>query len=756
MKKRTIYTILTTLYFSILACSLLAAEQYKIPMTIKYQGYLTDNKGNPVNQSVNLIFRFYDDETEGQSLWEEVHDNVNVNHGIFELILGIKTPITPELFDNTIFAGIKIGNDSEIKPRHTFHVTPYSINAYHSLYCDEAKNVSSKHIENDSILSEDIKDNTITAQDIALNEISIDHISPNIISSINGISKDGENIDIVAGNNISILNDKVEKKISISANCYALDSPDNGPLDAVYVNNSGYVGIGTTNPKSKLSIQSGYTKALSGLVTVAKGYTTVTGTDTNFTKEVKQYEPILIGEHEFIVSEIINDSSLILRDPHPAGALGVNTYTSEQCSLNVSGPTEGVIRFGHSSNVFYPTRIDGGFSEIGSSFDDNFWLKTFDASPNPNFTIGIGDGNGGWAHQPIVWNKMLILNGSGQSWIPSSTREYGDEFGADMVIASNGNVGIGTNNPTHRLHIQGSDSKGVLVKGSDDKKAYTRGYKVCQGEICSSYGVIGSEWGDPNYGDGNTFIDFAGDFRFMNHTPKLTITENGKIGIGTTNPISQLHLAGSNNAGRGFPLLILDKIHNTAPDIVLRDRHVDLGSEDHSFYITNSHHGCTAGDSLLFGYFEGDDYPACTFNDVILVMNKNGNIGVGKEAPEYKLDVNGTIRGSNVSPSDIRLKKNIHTIKDALNKTTQLRGVNYEWKSTEYGEGKQMGVIAQEVEKVIPEVVSTDSTGEKSVEYEKMVGLLIEAVKELKHELDTIKSRVCKDHPDDEMCQNQI
>ena len=696
MKKRTINTlsIFTVLYCAIFTCSLLAAEQYKIPMTIKYQGYLTDNKGNPINQSVNLIFRFYDHETEGQSLWEEVHDSVNVNHGIFELILGIKTPITPELFDNKVFAGIKIGNDSEIKPRHTFHVTPYSINSYHSIYCDEAKNVSSRHIENNSIHSEDIKDQTITAQDIALNEISIDHITPNIISSINGISKDGENIDIVAGNNISILNDKIEKKISISANCYALDAPDNGPLNAVYVNNAGYVGIGTTKPKTKLSIQSGYSKALSGLVTVAKGYTTVTGTDTNFTKEVEQYGAVLIGEHEFIVSEIINDSTLVLRDPHPAGALGVNAYISEQCSLNVSGPTEGIIRFGHSSNVYYPTRIDGGFSEIGSSLDDNFWLKTFDASPNPNFTIGIGDGNGGWAHQPIVWNNMLILNGSGQSWIPSSTREYGEEFGGDMVIASNGNVGIGTNKPTSKLSI---NNGGILID---------RG------------GV------DPYY-----YSDLT-----VNSPNAGVLISNSPYNSGSQR--SQLSLRAQVNDKGPY-----GEWHEWA--LAAYGPELDFAIIEYSSDTEGQNKWCQGQGGI------------CNEHKFI-IQAKTGNTGIGQRNPEYKLDVNGTIRGSNVSPSDIRLKKNIHTIKDALNKTTQLRGVNYEWKSTEHEEGKQMGVIAQEVEKVIPEVVSTDSTGEKSVEYEKMVGLLIEAVKELKHELDAVKSRVCKDYPDDEICQNQI
>lgn len=89
--------------------------------------------------------------------------------------------------------------------------------------------------------------------------------------------------------------------------------------------------------------------------------------------------------------------------------------------------------------------------------------------------------------------------------------------------------------------------------------------------------------------------------------------------------------------------------------------------------------------------------------------------------------------------SDIRLKENIETIGDALGKATSLRGVNYNWiKSGEY----TMGVVAQEVQEVIPEVVTEKADGTLTVNYQAMVGLLIEAVKELKEDLDTLKQKV--------------
>jgi hypothetical protein len=89
--------------------------------------------------------------------------------------------------------------------------------------------------------------------------------------------------------------------------------------------------------------------------------------------------------------------------------------------------------------------------------------------------------------------------------------------------------------------------------------------------------------------------------------------------------------------------------------------------------------------------------------------------------------------------SDERLKDNIETIPDALDKVCQMRGVTFN--RTDFNGEKQMGVIAQEVEKVIPEVVREDDSEDKikSVAYGNMVGVLIEAIKDLKAEVDELK-----------------
>ena len=90
--------------------------------------------------------------------------------------------------------------------------------------------------------------------------------------------------------------------------------------------------------------------------------------------------------------------------------------------------------------------------------------------------------------------------------------------------------------------------------------------------------------------------------------------------------------------------------------------------------------------------------------------------------------------------SDIKLKTNIKTISNALDKVSRLRGVEYD--RIDY-DNHEIGVIAQEVEKVIPEVVG-DNNGTKSVAYGNLVGLLIEAIKEQNQKIDNLTEELNK------------
>jgi hypothetical protein len=114
-----------------------------------------------------------------------------------------------------------------------------------------------------------------------------------------------------------------------------------------------------------------------------------------------------------------------------------------------------------------------------------------------------------------------------------------------------------------------------------------------------------------------------------------------------------------------------------------------------------------------------------------------------------KVQVDGNLHATRLYiTSDGRFKKNIEPLEDALEKTSLLQGVSYDWRTEEYPERRfdnrrQLGLIAQEVEKVVPEVVATSpDDGSKSIEYQNLVPLLIEAVKELKARNEELARRL--------------
>ena len=102
------------------------------------------------------------------------------------------------------------------------------------------------------------------------------------------------------------------------------------------------------------------------------------------------------------------------------------------------------------------------------------------------------------------------------------------------------------------------------------------------------------------------------------------------------------------------------------------------------------------------------------------------------------LSVTGAISatGNINSGSDINLKTDIETVEDAMSIINQIRGVKFKWKESNQ---TSVGVIAQELETILPELVQISKEGTKTVTYNGLIGVLIEAVKELKEEIEVLK-----------------
>jgi hypothetical protein len=131
------------------------------------------------------------------------------------------------------------------------------------------------------------------------------------------------------------------------------------------------------------------------------------------------------------------------------------------------------------------------------------------------------------------------------------------------------------------------------------------------------------------------------------------------------------------------------------------------------------------------------------FNSIIQLATcyvdpNSGETCCGNCSPTY---------GCQYSCSDTRLKTDVKPITNALDKLTQLRGVSFEWNSKyknlyNASSRRQLGLMAQDVEKVFPELVGRESNNYRVVEYAKITAVLVEAVKELKKENNVLQKRL--------------
>lgn len=128
----------------------------------------------------------------------------------------------------------------------------------------------------------------------------------------------------------------------------------------------------------------------------------------------------------------------------------------------------------------------------------------------------------------------------------------------------------------------------------------------------------------------------------------------------------------------------------------------------------------------------------------------NDNVGIKTNSMlSYTFEVNGTAycTSGTWSGSDIRWKKDIKPIESSLEKINRISGVSYRWKAEEFKElnfddDRHIGIIAQEMEKVFPELVNTNDDGYKAVAYDKLTAALLEAMKEQQDQIETLQKRI--------------
>ena len=399
------------------------------------------------------------------------------------------------------------------------------------------------------------------------------------------------------------------------------------------------------------------------------------------------------------------------------------------------------------------TDASADVNALSSSVSSTYLLNTSDTlTGNLTVTGDVTASNG-------TFNNIYV-NGTGSFALIESVTGSAKIIGDAYIILNN-------NTPAERyagLVVQDSGSNGVTSSLEFDGQTNDWFYEYSDdGGVTAEHGVVmfGPEYntkGAPTYNTANTILKSNGG----HHTLDSNITDDGS----TVDIDAILSLPGINNVSESLASAVAATGANWNTNLINIPSGLVSGSEQLPTGIISSSAQLPSGiisssvqlptgiisssSQLPSGIISSSvqlpsGIVSSSTQTVANLVNQDVNFGTGNITGSAALINGGILATGDITAyhsSDESLKDNITLIPNAVDKVKLIKGVSFDWNDKSDHTGHDIGVIAQDIEAVLPEIVTTRDSGIKAVRYEKLVALLIEAVKEQQLQIDELKSKL--------------
>ena len=480
------------------------------------------------------------------------------------------------------------------------------------------------------------------------------------------------------------------------------------------------------NCSGQLNIISDCTSSDNGHVGLILGAGAPNSIRSNFVNIMTQGKnSIFVAPNQFVsIQPNLNTYSHLNSPPQALTVLG-SGYFSSNLGVGITNPIQKL-------HVMHSIPVSGiASSNVPMSVMRLERTGTTNAAYPAVVDFRIGrNSNAGIVHEARTMLQIAMTNAG-----------VGEPDVTPVTILSTGNVGIGTSNAVSRLHVNGGIS---LINGDAGAGSTFTTNQITMGYIGSDehrHAIRTRHRHDAN--NTQNAIDFyiwqSTDGNNVASKQVLSVTSTG-VGIGTLTPTNTLEVAGTvringtfttgiptsegvyiGNYGTGRPGIEMVG----ATDAIIDFTTVNNDTRGRIYYAHNT-------DSMVLRTAATDR----------LIINGAGNVGIGTASPTERLHVNGKILAADdiTAFSDSNYKTNLEPISGAMDIIESITGYKYNMIDDAPDSKKHVGVLAQQVETLLPEVVHTGEDGKKSVAYGNMIALLIQGMKEMKKEIQELKS----------------